>query len=89
MPGERKPRLGPDPAPRTPPTGPTDGTEQNHLQLKDRDLGIDGRGVQLGVRERLLDKPDVGPALQNVRRAGVAQEGMRSKNWAYSALLLG
>lgn len=35
---------------------------------------MNGRGVQLGVPEQLLDEPDVGPALQHVRGARVAQE---------------
>ena len=43
-------------------------------QLADGDLRINRSGLQLGVPEQLLDKPDVRAALQHVRGAGVPQE---------------
>jgi len=49
----------------------------NLLQLFDADLGVNGRGVELGVAEQLLDKPDVRPVFQHVRRACVPQQVAR------------
>ena len=44
------------------------------LKLLDADLGVDGGGLELGVAEKLLDVADVGPAFEQVRGAGVAQQ---------------
>ncbi len=44
------------------------------LELADGDLGVDGGGLELGVSQELLDVPDVGPALEHVRGAGVTKE---------------
>ena len=46
----------------------------NFLKLFDADFGVDGRGVELFVAKQLLDKPDVRPVFQHVRRAGVPQD---------------
>jgi hypothetical protein len=45
----------------------------NLLKLLDADFGIDRGGVEFLVSEQLLDEADVGPVLQHVRGAGVAQ----------------
>jgi len=46
-----------------------------HLQkLAYRHFGINGGGLQLRMAEKLLDKADVGAALEHVGRAGVAQK---------------
>ncbi len=40
----------------------------------DGDVGIDLGGVEPGVAEQLLDEADVGPVLEHVGGAGVAQQ---------------
>lgn len=37
-------------------------------------VGVDRRGIEAGVAEQLLDHPQVGPAVQHMSRAGVAQQ---------------
>jgi hypothetical protein len=49
------------------------------LQVEGFDAGVDRGGVEAGVTEQLLDVPDVGAALQQVRRAGVAQVVRRER----------
>jgi hypothetical protein len=44
------------------------------LKLFDRDFRVYGRGVQLLMPKQLLDKPDIGPMVEHVRGARMAQE---------------
>jgi hypothetical protein len=46
----------------------------NFLKLFDADLGVNRRGVEFFMAEQLLDKPDVRPVFEHVRRAGVPQD---------------
>jgi hypothetical protein len=46
----------------------------NRLKLLDADLGVKGGGVEFFVAQQLLDKPDVSPIFQHVRRAGMPQD---------------
>ena len=48
------------------------------LELADGDLGVNLRRVDVGVTKQLLDKTDVGSALEHERRAGVAEEMARA-----------
>ena len=43
-------------------------------ELHDGDVGVDLGGVEPGMAEQLLDEADVGPVLQHVGRAGVAEQ---------------
>ena len=47
-------------------------------QMIERDLGVALRRAQAGVAEQLLDRPQVGAAVEQVRGAGVAQR-MRAR----------
>ena len=49
------------------------GAGDGGLEVEGLDPGVDGGGVETGVAEELLDVPDVGAALQQVRRAGMPQ----------------
>ena len=44
------------------------------LQLMDADLRVNGRRVEIGVPEQLLDVTDVRAAFEHVRGASVAQQ---------------
>ena len=46
----------------------------NLLQLLDRDLGVNLGLAQLGMTQQLLDEPDVGPAFEHQRGAGVPEQ---------------
>jgi len=50
------------------------GAGVNLAQLHDRDVGVDLGGIEPGMAEHLLDEADVGPVLQHVGRAAVAQQ---------------
>jgi hypothetical protein len=46
----------------------------NFLELFDRDLRVNGRGVELLVAEQPLDEADVGTVFKHVGGAGVASK---------------
>ena len=46
-------------------------------QRLDVHFGVNRRGFEAGVAEELLDEADVGPALEEMGRAGMAQCGIR------------
>lgn len=49
------------------------GLLDDPLKLADRDPGVAGGGLDAAVAQQLLDVTDVGPALEQMRRAGVTQ----------------
>jgi len=48
------------------------------LQLADRDVGVDLRGLQTGVPELFLDVTDVRAVFEHEHRAGVAEQVART-----------
>ena len=54
------------------------GRRMNLLQLLDRDLGVNLGRAQLGMTQQLLDEPDVGPAFEHQRGAGVPEQVARA-----------
>jgi len=54
------------------------GRRMNLLQLLDRDLGVNLRRRELGMTQQLLDEPDVGPAFEHQRGAGVPEQVARA-----------
>lgn len=46
----------------------------NFRQLTVANVGVDGGGVQTGVAEDPLDRPESGTAIHEVRRAGVVKQ---------------
>ena len=48
------------------------------LGLPDADLGVNLRGVELGMAHRLLNVVDIGPVLQQQRGAAMAEEVARA-----------
>src|SRR5262245_16907987 len=49
------------------------GLPHRFLEVRDGDAGVDRRRLEVGVAEEFLDVADVGPALNQVRSARVAE----------------
>ena len=50
------------------------GHRVDFLQLVDGDLGVEARGIKIGMTQELLNEADVGPILQHLGCAGVTKK---------------
>ncbi len=54
------------------------GEGMHLLERADADLGVNLRGVELGMAQKLLDVADIGPVLQHQRGAAMAEQVARA-----------